>query len=1202
MRVEKILASYGLTLDEVADLLEIPAFKEIKEARSKAQSSDNLAFQLATLDDKLAEYLRTEEVKEILEANKKEAVEEDEGSDLDDLFGEGGDSFWKSLGVDADDESARVRVQTEVSGESSPPVVMPSEEEENKDEFYVKTFNDVGIGTFLTILGEGKTPQVDDSGNVFFSRDELHFKAFMDEDAKSFRQIALNGQKVTMQVFSENQDIVQEAVFEGQNPQVIVKSKDDIQSRELSDVSSIYDTENSLNFTKPFSMVEARTLVTAMNGPKADLTNFILPLGVAIDPNLTQKSNYVFSPKTMYDLADCEEFFKVSVGGYGYITNYCEGNELQHLQFFELAGSAHLNVPYEKGAKSTITLSTIVNKQFNANMQKVLDAPVQENEPLTLVGFAPALPSQVPYADVDLLSEQAGYFVLFHKDAGRAIYLPAVVVNYFRKYYGEDVTFNIGMQSGTNGEMVVVFKAEDDIVGFHIVQREHAPVTQVARLLIQNQMDFMHDVQTEFASAFENKIDLEQAMGVATKYTFKDEVFEEIVKKPKRARKSKPKAKKKAVKKGKSEAEQIQDIIDELREIILLFDVTDDAEEIAEIEGEIEVLNDIREELISEEADDPMELDEEELTEDEEMVKDILESPEPQDIEEMVEVSEGISFPTPSGMDMEAMVEAEDDDDDLFADLFDDEDSVTPEPEEVISPDTIAEEIEDEAQTKFDLVVQKLSDANVSVKALLLEDERIQLHLGFNYSDDKADKVFDAIEGINGVEVMAESNAKAKKMVRTPVFAKGGKVKDSNLTAIPITGSLEGVDVKKVFEEAYTGHDFMEYTRDERKAIGKAEGFESDAYSATSLPKNFPWQTAEIISSVEPYEFLDTSTPILIKKGYDPEKYALSLSTNFGKNPKLLTDVIAQNDESYFDVVFLVEISEDDKKILEQTYPYRDSYYAKGGEVKAQVEKFMATDPSDEEIEKFYMREVLPRDKRSITEILTEKKFSAGGQVKPVTLDFEYESKPVSITFTPESGEFKTHHDSDNPDVRFHIDYDEDYGSISVAVYPDEDSEEEIVFRQDIKPEDNMFYFGKGGRIGDVYRHKHIPTMTFEITGETKKGYKGIQRDPESVSKLQRTRGIKTSFTLRDMDELWEKEMSIGGVIDSNAEIQKIVDAMTDKEVAEKVTNLIFSSLDSLEGDMTASEAYDYAMENIEDAREHLVELADAMDLKDELK
>ena len=975
MRVEKILASYGLTLDEVADLLEIPAFKEIKEARSKAQSSDNLAFQLATLDDKLAEYLRTEEVKEILEANKKEAVEEDEGSDFDDIFGDAGDSFWKSLGVDADDESARVRVQTEVSGESSPPVVMPSEEEENKDEFYVKTFYDVGIGTFLTILGEGETPQVDDSGNLFFSRDELHFKAFMDEDAKSFRQIALNGQKVTMQVFSENQDVVQEAVFEGQNPQVIVKSKDDIQSRELSDVSSIYDTENSLNFTKPFSMVEARTLVTAMNGAKADLTNFILPLGVAIDPNLTQKSNYVFSPKTMYDLADCEEFFKVSVGGYGYITNYCEGNELQHLQFFELAGSSHLNIPYEKGAKSTITLSTIVNKQYNANMQKVLDAPVQENEQLTLVGFAPALPSQVPYADVDLLSEQAGYFVLLHQDAGRAIYLPAVIANYFRKYYGEDVTFNIGMQSGTNGEMVVVFKSEDDIVGFHIVQREHAPVTQVARLLIQNQMDFMHDVQTEFASAFENKIDLEQAMGVETKYTFKDEVFEEIVKKPKKARKSKPKAKKKADK-GKSEAEQIQDIIDELREIILLFDVTDDAEEIAEIEGEIEVLNDIREELISEEADDPLELDEEELTEDEEMVKDILESPEPQDIEEMVEVSEGISFPTPSGMDMEAMVEAEDDDDDdLFADLFDDEDLVTPEPKEVISPDTIADDDDDIEINEIDLDFAKggevdLHSGGYSVDKIyeIIRADSFNSELGFLYVRDFVE--LGAFEWDKG-----KINRYFDELI--------DDVKDSNYG--------EGQEAQEEKE-------------------GDIRALEQERKDALAL-------------DFEDDFFLDE------KIGIGREDDVLDFVNRFFKiNEQRLLDVAPQVFQKYEDG------------------------YAKGGEVKTKVEKFMATDPSEEEIETFYMREVLPHDKRSISEIMAEEKFAEGGVIAP------------------------------------------------------------------------------------------------------------------------------------------------------NAEIQKIVDAMTDKEVAEKVTNLIFSSLDSLEGDMTASEAYDYALENIEDAREHLVELADAMDLKDELK
>ena len=53
---------------------------------------------------------------------------------------------------------------------------------------------------------------------------------------------------------------------------------------------------------------------------------------------------------------------------------------------------------------------------------------------------------------------------------------------------------------------------------------------------------------------------------------------------------------------------------------------------------------------------------------------------------------------------------------------------------------------------------------------------------------------------------------------------------------------------------------------------------------------------------------------------------------------------------------------------------YRDtgSEFAKGGLLKSKIKKFMATDPSEDEIEIFYMREVLPYDKRSISEILEE--------------------------------------------------------------------------------------------------------------------------------------------------------------------------------------------------------------------------------------
>jgi hypothetical protein len=175
-------------------------------------------------------------------------------------------------------------------------------------------------------------------------------------------------------------------------------------------------------------------------------------------------------------------------------------------------------------------------------------------------------------------------------------------------------------------------------------------------------------------------------------------------------------------------------------------------------------------------------------------------------------------------------------------------------------------------------------------------------------------------------------------------FAKGGKVEDGNSTAIPITGSLEGVDVKKVFEEGSAYHDFHEYTREEKDAIKKSEGSESDAYNAITLPKNFPWQTAEIISSVDPFEFITESTGWLVENGYDPKKYALWVHPKFGKNPKLLTNLITQNDESYFDVVFLVEISKDQKEYLERSNPFRSSYYAKGGEVSSVVNNLQKGD------------------------------------------------------------------------------------------------------------------------------------------------------------------------------------------------------------------------------------------------------------------
>jgi hypothetical protein len=201
-------------------------------------------------------------------------------------------------------------------------------------------------------------------------------------------------------------------------------------------------------------------------------------------------------------------------------------------------------------------------------------------------------------------------------------------------------------------------------------------------------------------------------------------------------------------------------------------------------------------------------------------------------------------------------------------------------------------------------------------------------------ADQRVAKVFVDGDEVGFALLISDTTGKPLKRLKfISSMAHGGKTQgyDGNSTAIPITGSLEGVDVKKVFEEGSAYHDFHEYTREEKDAIKKSEGSESDAYNAITLPKNFPWQTAEIISSVDPFEFITESTGWLVENGYDPKKYALWVHPKFGKNPKLLTNLISQNDESYFDVVFLVEISKDEKEYLERSNPFRSSYYAEGG-------------------------------------------------------------------------------------------------------------------------------------------------------------------------------------------------------------------------------------------------------------------------------
>ena len=77
LQTEKILNSYGLTPSEAEAILNIDILSSLLEA--KKTGGDALALQVATLDENVAQYLKTKDVQAILEENRKEAIGDDDG-------------------------------------------------------------------------------------------------------------------------------------------------------------------------------------------------------------------------------------------------------------------------------------------------------------------------------------------------------------------------------------------------------------------------------------------------------------------------------------------------------------------------------------------------------------------------------------------------------------------------------------------------------------------------------------------------------------------------------------------------------------------------------------------------------------------------------------------------------------------------------------------------------------------------------------------------------------------------------------------------------------------------------------------------------------------------------------------------------------------------------------------------------------------
>jgi hypothetical protein len=94
------------------------------------------------------------------------------------------------------------------------------------------------------------------------------------------------------------------------------------------------------------------------------------------------------------------------------------------------------------------------------------------------------------------------------------------------------------------------------------------------------------------------------------------------------------------------------------------------------------------------------------------------------------------------------------------------------------------------------------------------------------------------------------------------------------------------------------------------------------------------------------------------------------------------------------------------------------------------------------------------------------------------------------------------------------------------------DGEKEVYEEEDFEDFFDIDEFAKGGETSNnIYKHKYIPTMTFEFTDYTSKGVKGIQKDSKSLSAKERKEAKIVTYTTSELNELFTKsnEFSKGG-------------------------------------------------------------------------
>ena len=607
----RIIEQYGIEPSKADELLGIDVFQKLIEMRNRKDDRDVL--KMDVIDKNLVDYLNKSEVKEMLESNRGDVatIEAGEigGLDISGGLDLGALTNMADFDIRVLDTSDLPPIDIATDFPDLPDVIEEGADEEtpeaptvidttpSKPEDIGKfslTFEDVEISQFLINYSGNKVPLTDDQGHLVINHGETIWSARYYEDFPRLKTMPVSGEMVQVTVFSKDrQALVDKRMGDKMGMLQEVESIPSTDGYE--DASLLFDTQQYIKENTPITL--SFNAVTAMLTQIEEegfslVPTLSLPHGVAIQSDTTLASLFYIKPKTMYDLANCDEFYQVFVSGNNYMTNYCEANDLEHLRIFEIGGN-HLDVPMKNAPDSSIMSKLTSDTAFQERLDKIVSPSLSEFVDLKIVGFAPSVPKQYGYNKIDNLSERAGYLVHVNPINSEIYYIPTVVVNYFEKYY-QGVTPVVGGASGSAKYQVIFFMRDDDIEGFYLIDRTRIALGTPSKIYPLEADKRTKMLRSKFGAEFANKIDLVEYL--ATEVEFLGEVREQILD-----------VERKADDEATSTTEEVdetQAAIDDLKrqkaefeQGIDLMDASEDADLIAEMQTHIAIINDTLKEL-----------------------------------------------------------------------------------------------------------------------------------------------------------------------------------------------------------------------------------------------------------------------------------------------------------------------------------------------------------------------------------------------------------------------------------------------------------------------------------------------------------------------------------------------------------------------------------------------------------------------------